>query len=78
MKPSGSKKKREQKIEAKQEEKQIRSVAISSHQKKEGHQTVLTSPIAITDAVFSPKPHLFRGETPVVALDCEMVGVEGN
>ena len=39
---------------------------------------VLTSPSAISDAVFSPKPNLFRGETPVVALDCEMVGVENN
>jgi len=39
---------------------------------------VLTSPAAICDAVFSPKPQLHRGETPVVALDCEMVGIEGN
>ena len=36
------------------------------------------TPSAISDAVFSPKPGVFRGETPVVALDCEMVGVEGN
>ena len=36
------------------------------------------SPSAISDAVFSPRPHLFRGETPVVALDCEMVGVNGS
>ena len=36
------------------------------------------TPSAISDAVFSPKPGVYRGETPVVALDCEMVGVEGN
>ena len=38
----------------------------------------MTSAGAIRDAVFSPKPNLNRGPTPVVALDCEMVGVEGN
>ena len=38
----------------------------------------MTSAGAIRDAVFSPKPNLHRGPTPVVALDCEMVGVEGN
>ena len=36
------------------------------------------TPKEISDAVFSPRPNLFRGETPVVALDCEMVGVEGQ
>ena len=28
--------------------------------------------------MFNPKPTSHRGETPVVALDCEMVGVENN
>ena len=74
------KQKRDEKRFEKDAQKQVRTVTIIAHQQKqEGSQKqVLTSPSAICDAVFSPKPHLFRGETPVVALDCEMVGVNGS
>ena len=79
-KKHGSQKKREEKKEVKDEQKAVRSVPISQHQRTKGgtEEEILTSPSAICDAVFSPKPDLFRGETPVIALDCEMVGVQGN
>ena len=77
-KSSGAKIRREDKAQVKEEEKMNRAVAISQHQRKENGQTVVTSAGAIRDAVFSPKPNSHRGPTPVVALDCEMVGVEGN
>ena len=76
--PKTGKQKRDEKREEKDADKTIKSVAISSHQRVEGNKEVLTSPSAICDAVFSPRPNLHRGETPVVAVDCEMVGVDGN
>lgn len=30
------------------------------------------------DQIFKPDSSAFKGETPVVAIDCEMVQVEGN
>ena len=32
----------------------------------------------IVNQIFSPSLTTFKGETPIVAVDCEMVGVENN
>ena len=32
----------------------------------------------VVDEIFRPSLNSFRGETPIVAVDCEMVGVENN
>ena len=32
----------------------------------------------IVNQIFSPSQTTFKGETPIVAVDCEMVGVENN
>lgn len=64
--------KREKKIEEKIEKKVERTVAIIKQ------QDIPQTPAAISQEVFNPKPNTHRGETPVVALDCEMVGVEIN
>lgn len=64
--------KREKKIEEKTEKKVERTVAIIKNQDTQ------STPAAICQEVFNPKPNTNRRETPVVALDCEMVGVEMN
>ena len=64
--------KREKKIEEKTEKMVERTVAIIKNQDTQ------STPAAICQEVFNPKPNTNRRETPVVALDCEMVGVEMN
>jgi len=33
---------------------------------------------SLVDQIFKPDSSAFKGETPVVALDCEMVQVQNN
>ena len=33
---------------------------------------------SLVDQIFKPETGVFKGETPVVGIDCEMVQVQGN
>ncbi|TNV83849.1 hypothetical protein FGO68_gene11969 [Halteria grandinella] len=43
---------------------------------KQEHQQQQPQTQSLVDSVFRPRPEAFKGETPIVAVDCEMVEVD--
>ena len=45
------------------------------HIKKRDVKVLYKQSGSLADQIFKPQPNVFKGETPIVAIDCEMVGV---
>ena len=73
------KRKREEKQESKVDE-TIRKVTYKAEADPERAVAISASmdKKEIVNQIFSPSQTTFKGETPIVAVDCEMVGVENN
>eukprot|EP00347_Sterkiella_histriomuscorum_P019580 403341087 len=78
QKKSENNKKRLIKYDNKQNHREVKNV--SQNQQNGNHRTVQTSNrdenVSLVDQIFKPQHTTFKGDTPLVSIDCEMVEVD--